>query len=104
MVVPTEGAADTTSVDVTVPGGFRIGSFEPVPGWKRSVRATGTGEETVVSKVTWTGGKVPEGEAAYLRFEGEADDSGDYAFRSGTFSRKFNRLVRTSSSARSTRA
>jgi len=50
------------------------------------------------------GGKVPEGEAAYLRFEGEADDSGDYAFRSGTYSRKFNRLVPTSSSARSTRA
>ncbi|MDX6690880.1 MAG: hypothetical protein QOG15_2337 [Solirubrobacteraceae bacterium] len=81
VVVPTEGTADTASVEVTVPAGFQIGSFEAAPGWKRSVKATGQGDEAVVSKVTWTGGKVPEGEAAYLRFQGEATKSGDYAFK-----------------------
>ena len=41
VVVPTEGASDTTTVEVTVPDGFQIGSFEAAPGWKRSVVATG---------------------------------------------------------------
>src|SRR4051812_24863807 len=59
LVVPTEGTADTTSVELTVPAGFQIGSFEAAPGWKREVVATGEGDEAVVSKVTWTGGKVP---------------------------------------------
>lgn len=81
VVVPTEGASDTTTVEVTVPDGFQIGSFEAAPGWKRSVVATGQSDEAVISKVTWTGGKVPEGEAAYLRFQGRAQKSGDYAFK-----------------------
>lgn len=81
VVVPTEGTALTSSVEVTVPDGFQIGSFEAAAGWKRSVVATGDGDEAVVSKVTWTGGKVPEGEAAYLRFQGEAAKSGDFAFK-----------------------
>jgi uncharacterized protein YcnI len=81
VVVPTEGTANTASVEVTVPEGFQIGSFEAAPGWKRSVKATGEGDEAIVSKVTWTGGKVPEPEAAYLRFQGEATKSGDYAFQ-----------------------
>lgn len=81
VVVPTEGTANTKSVEVTVPDGFQVGSFEAAPGWKRSVKATGESDEAVVSKVTWTGGKVPEGEAAYLRFQGAAAKSGDYAFK-----------------------
>jgi uncharacterized protein YcnI len=81
VVVPTEGSASTTEVEVTVPDGFQVGSFEAAPGWKRSVVATGEGDEAVVSKVTWTGGKVPEPEAAYLRFQGEAEKAGDYTFK-----------------------
>lgn len=81
LVVPTEGDAQTTAVELTVPQGFQIGSFEAAPGWKREVQATGTGDEAVVSKVTWTGGHVPEPEAAYLRFQGSSDKAGDYAFK-----------------------
>jgi uncharacterized protein YcnI len=81
VVVPTEGDANTSEVEVTVPDGFQVGSFEAAPGWKRSVEAAGSGDEAIVSKVTWTGGKVPEGEAAYLRFQGEAEKAGDYTFK-----------------------
>jgi uncharacterized protein YcnI len=81
VVVPTEGTATTSAVELTVPQGFQVGSFEAQPGWKRTVKATGEGDEAVVSKVTWSGGKVPEGEAAYLRFQGRATKSGDYAFK-----------------------
>jgi uncharacterized protein YcnI len=78
LVVPSEGG-DTVSVELTVPDGFQIGSFEATPGVKRDVVAQGEGDEAVVSKVTWTGLKVPEGEAAYLRFQGRSEDAGDFA-------------------------
>lgn len=78
LVVPSEGG-ETTSVELTVPEGFQIGSFEALPGVKREVVAEGSGDEAVISKVTWTGLKVPEGEAAYLRFQGRSEDAGDFA-------------------------
>jgi hypothetical protein len=43
--------------------------------------STGEGEDEVISKVTWTGFDVPEGEAVYLTFRGGADKEGDYAFK-----------------------
>ncbi|HSC51209.1 MAG TPA: DUF1775 domain-containing protein [Gaiellaceae bacterium] len=71
LSVPTEeeGAA-TTEVELTVPDGLSIDSFEPAPGWKRSEQATGSGEAQVIRKVTWTGGRVPTGEDAVFRFNG----------------------------------
>ncbi len=71
LSVPTEeeGAA-TTEVQLTVPDGLSIDSFEPAPGWKRTERATGSGEEQVIQQVTWTGGKVPTGEDSVFRFDG----------------------------------
>ena len=80
LVVPSEGGT-TTSVQITVPDGLQIGSFESVPGVKRSVVATGTGDEAVVSQVTWSGLKVPDGEAAYLRFQGRTEKSGTFALK-----------------------
>lgn len=70
LAVPTEKeGATTTTVELTVPNGVQIDSFEPEPGWKRSVTATGSGETAVVRKVTWTGGGVPTGEDAVFRFQ-----------------------------------
>jgi uncharacterized protein YcnI len=80
VVVPTEGAGTTSEVAITVPDGFQIGSFE-ANDWTRKTDAVGEGDEAIVSKVTWTGGKVPEGEAAYLRFQGEAKSARDYTFK-----------------------
>jgi hypothetical protein len=64
-----------------VPDGVQIGSFEALPGVKREVVATGEGDEAGVSQVTWTGLKVPDGEAAYLRFQGRTEKSGDFALK-----------------------
>lgn len=81
VVVPTEGDARTTKVEVLVPDGFQVGAFEATPGWKRKVDAAGSGDEAIVSRVAWTGGRVAEGEAAYLRFVGEARRTGSFAFK-----------------------
>jgi uncharacterized protein YcnI len=79
LSVPTEEeGATTTSVELTVPSGFAIDSFEPAPGWKRSEQATGSGEEKVIQKVTWTGGKVPTDEDAVFRFNASLDSSKTY--------------------------
>jgi uncharacterized protein YcnI len=82
LLVPTEKEdATTTSVELTVPAGFAIDSFVPSPGWKRTEQAKGSGEEAIVQKVTWTGGKVPTGEDAAFHFLATANDSKTYEFR-----------------------
>ena len=81
LAVPTEKEnAFTTQVELTPPSGFSIDSFAPAPGWKRQEQTTGTGEETVVQKVTWTGGKVPTGEDAFFQFLASTDAAKTYAF------------------------
>ncbi|MET0608920.1 MAG: DUF1775 domain-containing protein, partial [Gaiellaceae bacterium] len=60
LSVPTEEEGSTTTeIELTVPDGLSIDSFEPAPGWQRTEQASGSGEERVIQKVTWTGGKVP---------------------------------------------
>ncbi len=69
LAVPTEKEnAQTAAVELTLPTGFSIDSFVPSPGWTRSVRQLGSGEEAVIQKVTWAGGKVPTGEDATFSF------------------------------------
>ncbi len=70
LAVPTEkqGAA-TTSIRLTVPDGVQIDSFEPEPGWTRTVNQTGTGEGAIIKQVTWSGGTVPTEEDAVFRFQ-----------------------------------
>jgi uncharacterized protein YcnI len=81
LSVPTEEeGATTTEVELTVPDGVAVDSFEPTPGWKRSEQATGSGEERVIQKVTWTGGSVPTDEDAVFRFNGSLDSSKSYTF------------------------
>jgi uncharacterized protein YcnI len=81
LAVPTETEdAFTTKVELTVPAGFAIDSFAPSPGWKRSVRQTGSGEETVIQDVTWSGGHVPTEEDAFFQFLATANASKTYTF------------------------
>ena len=82
LAVPTEKEdATTTKVELTPPAGFSIDSFAPVPGWTREVQSTGSGEETEIEKVTWSGGNVPHEEAAVFPFFGRTDAAKTYAFR-----------------------
>jgi uncharacterized protein YcnI len=82
LAVPTEKEnAFTTQVELTPPSGFSIDSFAPAAGWKRQEQTTGTGEEAVVQKVTWTGGKVPTGEDAFFQFLASTDAAKTYGFK-----------------------
>jgi uncharacterized protein YcnI len=81
LAVPTEkDGATTTSVELTPPQGFSIDSFVAAPGWKRAVQQTGSGENATITKVTWSGGAVPTGEATSFEFLATAASSGSYTF------------------------
>jgi uncharacterized protein YcnI len=83
LSVPTEEeGATTTKVELTVPSDFPVDSVEPPPpGWTLRVAATGSGEEAVIHRITWSGGHVPTGQAAMFRFAAEASDSGTVSFQ-----------------------
>jgi len=82
LSVPTEEeGATTTEIELTVPPGFSIDSFEPAAtGWKMEEQTTGSGENTVVQKVTWTGGHVPTSQDSVFRFNASADSAKTYTF------------------------
>jgi uncharacterized protein YcnI len=82
LAVPTEKSnAETTKIEFEPPPGFSIDSFAPAPGWKRDVQSSGSGDSAVVTKVTWTGGKVPTGEDAFFQFLASTDASKTYTFK-----------------------
>ena len=82
LAVPTEKEnLSTTQVDLTPPTGFSIDSFVPSPGWSRKVQQTGSGEETQIQSVTWTGGKIPTEEDAVFQFLATAESSKTYTFK-----------------------
>jgi uncharacterized protein YcnI len=82
LSVPTEKEnLTTTKVELVVPQGFAIDSFEPAPdGWKQQVQSTGSGDAAVIQKVTWTGGTVPTGQDAVFRFNASTSGSKTYTF------------------------
>ncbi len=82
LAVPTEKeGATTTKIVLTVPEGFSIDSFVPSPGWTRVLAQTGSGEDAVIQKVTWTGGNVPTGEDSTFWFLAQPAKSGTYTFQ-----------------------
>ena len=82
LSVPTEEeGATTTTIELTVPSGFSIDSFEAEPGWTRAEQATGSGEEKTIQQVTWSGGKVPTDEDSVFRFNGSMNSSKTYTFK-----------------------
>jgi uncharacterized protein len=82
LAVPTEKSnATTTKIVLTVPDGFGIDSFVPPPtGWTQSVKSTGSGEDSVVQQVTWTGGRTPTGEDSMFQFLAQPSKPGTYTF------------------------
>ena len=81
LAVPTEKeGATTTTIEMTPPEGFSIDSFVPSPGWKRTVQKTGSGEDAVVTKVTWSGGSVPTDEDSAFSFLASPGPAGTYTF------------------------
>jgi uncharacterized protein YcnI len=82
LSVPTEREGRTTTkVELFVPKGFAIDSFAPVRGWKRTVSSSGSGEQSVVTKVTWSGGSTPTEEDSVFQFNATATAAQTYTFR-----------------------
>jgi uncharacterized protein YcnI len=82
LAVPTEKENATTSkVVMTVPSGFGIDSFAPPPpGWTQQVHQTGSGQDAVVTQVTWTGGKTPTGQDSLFQFLAQPASAKTYTF------------------------
>ena len=73
LSVPTEKeGARTTKIVLTVPSGFAVDSYENEPGWKRTVVATGSGDNAVVNTITWSGGHTPTEVDSVFRFNADA--------------------------------
>ena len=60
---------------------FNIDSFQAAPGWTRDVKSTGSGDSAVITKVTWTGGKVPTEEDSVFGFNASTTGSKTYVFK-----------------------
>lgn len=72
LSVPTEKEKlTTTGIELTLPKGFAIDSYEPSPGWSRTATDT---------KVTWTGGHVATEEDAVFRFNASTSGAKTYTF------------------------
>jgi uncharacterized protein YcnI len=81
LAIPTEKAnAYTTKIVLTLPKGFSIDSFVPSPGWKRVEQSTGSGENAVVTQVTWSGGHIPTEEDSLFQFLAQPSAAGTYTF------------------------
>ncbi len=81
LAVPTEKEnATTTKIVLTLPQGFAIDSFVPSPGWHRVLQQTGTGDNAVIQKVTWTGGRTPTEEDSLFQFLAQPSSTGTYRF------------------------
>lgn len=82
LAVPTEKEdATTTKIELTPPSGFAIDSFVPAPGWTRNVKSTGSGDETNIQQVMWSGGNVPFEQDALFQFLASADAAKTYTFK-----------------------
>jgi uncharacterized protein YcnI len=82
LAVPTEKSGlTTTKIVMTVPAGFGIDSFVPPPsGWTQQVQQSGSGDNAVIEKVTWTGGRTPTGEDSLFQFLAQPASSKTYTF------------------------
>jgi uncharacterized protein YcnI len=83
LAVPTEKSGLTTSkIVMTVPDGFGIDSFVPPPaGWTMTQQTSGTGNNQVITQVTWSGGKTPTGEDSLFQFLAGPASSKTYTFK-----------------------
>jgi len=81
LAIPTEKAnATTTKIVLTLPKGFSIDSFVPSPGWKRVEQSTGSGDNAVITQVTWTGGSTPTEEDSLFQFLAQPAKAATYTF------------------------
>jgi uncharacterized protein YcnI len=83
LAVPTEkSGVTTTKIVMTVPSGFGIDSFvPPPPGWRQQTQQSGSGNNAVITTVTWTGGNTPTGEDSLFQFLAQPASAKTYTFQ-----------------------
>jgi uncharacterized protein YcnI len=83
LAVPTEkDGLTTTKIVMTVPSGFGIDSFAPPPpGWHQQLKQTGSGDNAVITQVTWTGGRTPTGQDSVFQFLAQPASAQTYTFQ-----------------------
>lgn len=74
-----EDDAQTTMVELTPPEGFSIDSVAPVPGWKVELAKTGSGDESKINKVIWSGGTLRADETTDFPFLASTDSAKSYS-------------------------
>lgn len=62
VAVPVEKEIPTTEVKLEIPKGLKHVTPNVKPGWKITVNKQGSGEESVVTEIIWTGGSIPVGQ------------------------------------------
>lgn len=78
--VPNEKSSATIRVKVEMPEGWAISRVKPVPGWSYTFEKSADGK--TVKAITWSGGKILDGEFQEFEFNGKtANNPGTYAFR-----------------------
>ncbi len=61
MGVPNEKGGDVVEVKLEIPEGLTSVRPSVKPGWKIDIEREGEGEDSVVSSITWSGGKIGDG-------------------------------------------
>ncbi len=78
--VPNEKEVPTVEVRVEVPEGFAVSRVKPVPGWNYEFTRGADGR--TVTAITWSGGKILDGEFQDFEFQGKTHATpGRYAWR-----------------------
>ncbi len=57
--VPTEEDTPTVALRLVIPEGLQSVRPNAKPGWKIELKKSGTGEDTKVTEIVWSGGSIP---------------------------------------------
>lgn len=72
--VPNEKDIPTTSVKLTIPAGLKYVSPTQKAGWQIETEKEGTGEESTIRSITWSGNTVDVGFRDEFTFSGQVPD------------------------------
>jgi uncharacterized protein YcnI len=73
--VPNEKSVPTTKVRLVIPEGLGHVMPNVKPGWTVETVKEGTGDDTVVKEIIWSGGQVPAGQRDDFVFSAQAPES-----------------------------
>ena len=71
MNVPNEKDDSTVALRLIIPQGVKEISPNVKPGWTISLKKDGTGDDTKVTEIDWTGGSIPFGQRDEFSFSAQ---------------------------------